>query len=57
MKIVRLTLAVIVILGGLMMGFEPSDRVYKIDIQVFEIPPIQTVTVGVLMDTGVSLTR
>jgi hypothetical protein len=37
-------LAVLAILCGLMMGFEPQSRVYKIDVRVFQIPPIQTVT-------------
>ena len=44
MKARFLAMAVLAILCGLMMGFEPPSRVYKIDVRVFQILPIQTVT-------------
>ncbi len=44
MKTRHSVFAVLAILCSLMMGFEPQSRVYKIDVRVFQILPIQTVT-------------
>ncbi|MGZ7065140.1 MAG: hypothetical protein ACXVI6_02160 [Candidatus Aminicenantales bacterium] len=44
MKIRHFFMAALVILIGFVNGFGLQDKVYTINVQVFEIPPIQTIT-------------